>query len=311
MNCADLFDYLQKVPFGEKQYQETHLHLSQIVNASFSNIQTILSSDTYYARFIVAALISDENLLKYCDKIEDSQKPTLLSHAFLMRLSYLSEAKPDMVNAITRTILTNSKHFENTGSTLGYALGYNVGKHIYLGNDISILTYLTTNKFITEKDRFFEGLQAGYANQEDGLGHNQSYVTSIIDRYEKWNSSARKTALNLMAYSHFSKNSKLPKNLNPINEKVLWFLRGYKPKSTFVLDLINTHPVHNILVKEVIKEVPKEVLVEVPASPIYSSVVELSNTVNAIKQKLLLELELSTQRLEKMNEEVPLKPYKL
>lgn len=295
-------------------------------NYNYSNNDSFMGNKEIL-RVLFSQLASTEVLQYVSDKsIIDNNHPNLLCNCLLIRASQQNqECKQDLIY-ITKIILNhkrtvNYNEHEYSDSdyydekiSLDLPIGYVIGKKIALGHDIEMFLPLCKKPFISNKNVFLKGLEGGVNsilknnNARHSLLFYKDYIQLLNRKYENWESSISfdicksqvvfmKEKPNLLAYY-------------PNNEKFIWFLHALYPQSKIIVQLMESYSKYQEqCYPPIIKEVIKEVIVEIPESPSYKTAIELTKSAQFIHQQLSNEISKQQDKIDNLGK-VERKNYK-
>ena len=280
--------------FNNNDVQAIFEVASKTINADHSQFSEHLNGDQRYKRGLFAALADPYTLNRMAtSKFVDPKYPALFSHFLLSRLSNYDKIEHTELSDTVEVIYNNLKQTSKCGTTMGYAIGYVVGRLIYNGCDATPLGKLCINNFVKDQDIFYKGFLSGFIFENKALSRDNFYESQIKDRYDEWKETS--FALCSKVFRFFTKLENSPEQVvNPANEKMLWFLNNFLPENQFVQNL------HNLHCDSISKITSKALQTPEVATYIEEQVIEKTNAImNELDKNYAKKLDNEVARIEK------------
>lgn len=214
---------------------------SKTINADHTPFSEHINGDQRYKRGLFAALADPYTINRMATtKFVDPKYPALFSHFLLSRLSNYNKIEQNELSDTVDVIYNNLKQTSKCGTTMGYAIGYVIGRLIYNGCDSTSLGKLCINNFVKDQDIFYKGFLSGFTFENKALSRDNFYESQIKDRYDEWKETS--FALCSKVFRYLTKLENSPEQvINPANEKMLWFLNNFLPENQLLQNLHDLH----------------------------------------------------------------------
>lgn len=242
MNLNEMYVFMEQNSLSDRSRLDILEQLAQEVNSPHYPLAKYLASDKKYVRALLAATMNERSFAQLAKSdVQDEKFPTLFCHCLLIRASNEHLLSQTMQNSLVEIINNHKEIFNSPGTTLGYAVGYLIGKGLFAGQNTNDLIKLCSNKFIIDEDIFVGGIKTGFNGEARGLLFDSFYKKNLTERYEKeWSESSRQLCyqvLQVIATTQYRANY----TVNPLNEKMTWFLNGMYPEETLFSQLYKLH----------------------------------------------------------------------
>jgi hypothetical protein len=298
MNIKQAFMALEALPsqsdYTSYEVGEILAQVSKTINADHVDFSEHINGDQRYKRGIFAALTDFYTIKRMADvKFTDPKYPALFSHFLISRLANYNTLQNNELADIVDIIYNNLQQTNKCGSTIGYGIGYVIGRLMYNGCDTTPLGKLCITKFVKDQDIFYKGFLAGFIFENKGLMCDKFYLSQMKDRYNEWKDSGFETCFKVLKTLTKLENS--PEQvINPANEKMLWFLKNFLPETQF---LNNLHDLHC----DVIAKITSKAL-QTPEVATYIEqqiIVKANDIMNELEKNYAKKLESEVARIEK------------
>lgn len=205
-------------------------------------------NDSYYATSIFAAVVDEKTLEKLAHLPFLHDKPVFFSHCLILAATHNPTLNDEYIKNLS-LLLYRQKQDDDQGSTLGYAIGYLIGHCIKNGIDSTDLLKLTSSNFVREQKTFLIGIGAALNLDNKSLVSDSYYQSCLLERYSNWSSESRKASMRALTVQGCLSPEDII--INPINEKMTWFLhnRCFEHKT-----LTHLHDLHTKEVKRITQE---------------------------------------------------------
>lgn len=242
MNIIDTFHVFQKKYLSTEDKITLFQQLNHYLHQNTFKFNEVLFSENWFSRPFFSIASDEYSLLAlHSSRQIDRTKPVLLAHCLLAKLSHQETYTHQLLDCVTNIIYQHKEQLDNSGSLLGYAIGYLIGKGMFTGNNINPLIKLFTPAFIMERDLFLQGIEAGFKPNAHGLFSNPYYIHGITERYEDdWPEESMQICFDAFQVTGQCIQKTVP-HLNVANEKTTWFFSNLFYDNRFIQDLHKQH----------------------------------------------------------------------
>ena len=298
--------------------------LSNIINSPAYDLSTILNFESFYSRTLLVCVADNDTLHRMAkEKYEDPNMLLNLFNSLLVKMSHTPMLDDVLIEKIINIFNNFNNDDEDNKNKLpkvpvkyfSYAIGFNLGKALYSGyNNTLLFIDLFNEQFVSDDKNFIVGVQDGFTYPEKGLTDVESYVKNFGSNYDSWEDSAKKFTLKLLKLSadypsldFVDVQYKPTRNLNLDHERLLWYIHG-KYNAPFFKELaLNYYEKAKEMrgepqtIKYEVK-LFKEIVTEIPGSPIVSAAKELKGFVSDIKEKMETDIDLLKQKMRELDQ---------
>lgn len=248
--------------------------LDSEINADYFDLKGVMATDIRYVRVFLSMMMNDDTLKRFADeKIVDSKLPTFMAHTLLMAAS--GKSCSDMyINQMVRIIKHHQAKMDDPGTTLGYALGFVIGKSLYYGEDANEMVKLCNDTIIKDKKVFTKGVNAGFnsaSNDIQGLAKDKNYIKSIAERYsEHWNEASMVTCFKAVRHT-YNLDTKSPLNINANNLAAVEFLEQKFNADNSMTTILQLHTISQKFQGDILQDPRVQKLIEIQIQSMITS----------------------------------------
>lgn len=215
---------------------------------SYNFLPKTYFDSSYYATSIFSAVVDQKTLGNLANLPFYHDKPVFFSHCLILAATHNASLNDQYIENLS-LLLYRQKQDDDQGSTLGYAIGYLIGHCIKNGIDSTELLKLTSSNFVREQKTFVNGVCAALVLDNKSLVSDSYYQSCLTERYSNWSVDSRKASMRALTVQGCLSPNDLV--INPINEKMTWFLhnRCFEHKT-----LTHLHDLHKREVKRLTQD---------------------------------------------------------